>query len=100
MSHYSCQYVIHPNTMHINNNIAIVICNYVQLMVQWNPYMSEFRHVYDAHIQWCHDGFIADGIGCSSDNAARIVTDWIMYSERKFVHIPVPVYDNIYKHIV
>jgi transcription elongation factor Elf1 len=97
MPHYSCRYLIYPNTVHTNNNIAIVICNSVHLMVQCSPYTSESVHVYDAHIQWCHDGFITDAIGRSSDNAAGIVTDWIMYSETKLARVAAPVYDNIYK---
>jgi hypothetical protein len=68
-------------------------------MVQCSPYTSESVRVHDAHIQWCHDGFITDAIGCS-DNAARIVTDWIMYSETKLAHVLAPVYDNIYKHVM
>jgi len=97
MPHYSCRYLIYPNTVHINNNIAIVICNSVHLMVHCSPHTSESVRVYDEHIQWCHDGFITDPIGCSSDNAAGIVTDWIMYSETKLARVAAPVYDNIYK---
>ena len=99
MPHYSFRYLIYPSTAHINNNIAIVICNSVHLMVQCSPYKSESVHVYDAHIQWCHDGFITDPIGCSSDNAAGIVTDWIMYSETKLARVAALVYDNIYTHM-
>jgi len=99
MPHYSCRYLIYPKTLHTNNNIAIVICNSVHLMVQCSPYTSETLHVYDAHILWCHVGFITDPIRSSSDNAAGIVTDWIMYSETKLARVAAPVYDNIYKHM-
>lgn len=80
-----------------NSTVVIPLCNNVCLMVQWNPRMSDSRHICDANTQWCRRSFITNWIEYSTDNENSIITDWIVHLGRELVYVSVPSHDNAHK---